>query len=192
MIHAKDHQSGLLFDPLADFSPRRKRLLQMSWAYEFRREFLPALPVEKLAQGYAPLMGAPTKELYSMVGLVLLQHCFDLTDEKTISQFAFNFQWHYALDITEGSDRTAYVSPRTLRGVRDAMLKKLLHEEIFDRVTQKLARLHKVDTSLQRLDSVHLFSNMQHLGGSACLSRYNRKWCMRVKKRAVTLIDWEL
>ena len=170
MIHAKDHQSGLLFDPLADFSPRRKRLLQMSWAYEFRRENLPVLPVEKLAQGYAPQMGAPTKELYSMVGLVLLQHCFDLTDEETISQLAFNLQWHYTLDIAEDSDRTAYVSPRTLRGVRDAMLKKSLHEEIFDRVAQNWRDC---------IRWIHRFSGWTRCicsricntsGGTACLS----------------------
>ena len=183
MIHAKDHQSGLLFDPLTDFSPRRKRLLQMSWAYAFRREILPVIPVEKLAQDYAPQMSAPTKELYSMVGLVLLQHCFDLTDEETISQLAFNLQWHYALDIAEDSDRTAYVSPRTLRGVGDAMIKKSLHEEIFDRVAQKLARLHKVDTALQRLDSVHLFSNMQYFGRNRLVVVRMQKFLRNLKRQ---------
>ena len=39
MLHTKDHQSGLLFDPLAAFSPRRKRLLQSRWLTSFAVRF---------------------------------------------------------------------------------------------------------------------------------------------------------
>jgi len=35
-------------------------------------------------------MGRPTKELRTMLGVVLLQQMFDLTDEETVRQVAFN------------------------------------------------------------------------------------------------------
>lgn len=51
-------------------------------------------------------MGRPTKELYSIIGALVLQQMHDLSDEQTVSQMAFNQQWHYALDITDPSDHS--------------------------------------------------------------------------------------
>jgi len=45
-----------------------------------------------------------------MLGAVLFQQIFDLTDEETVSQMAFNLQWHYALDNPEESDSVKYLS----------------------------------------------------------------------------------
>jgi hypothetical protein len=53
-------------------------------------------------------MGRPTKELYAMLGVMILQQMQDLTDEETIHQFAFNIEWHYALGITDESDDESY------------------------------------------------------------------------------------
>jgi hypothetical protein len=39
-----------------------------------------------------------------MVGTMILQQMHDLSDEQTVEQFAFNLQWHYALNITCNSD----------------------------------------------------------------------------------------
>ena len=49
-----------------------------------------------------------------MLGLMLLQQSFDLTDKEAIRQFAFNFEWHYALGIKDKSDKSTYVSEKTL------------------------------------------------------------------------------
>ena len=38
-----------------------------------------------------------------------------------------------------------------------------LYDAIFDVVGDKLCKVFDVDTSLQRIDSVHIFSNMRHL-----------------------------
>ncbi|RLI68442.1 MAG: hypothetical protein DRP02_12595 [Candidatus Gerdarchaeota archaeon] len=35
-------------------------------------------------------VGRPTKELYSVLGVLVLQQIFDLTDEETCSQVAYN------------------------------------------------------------------------------------------------------
>ena len=49
-------------------------------------------------------MGRPTKGLYGMLGALILQQTFDLTDVETAEQFCFNTQWHFALNITEESN----------------------------------------------------------------------------------------
>ena len=83
-----------MFDPLDHLGPKRRKLLEQSWSCLYRREILSNLPVDQILPYYASDNGAPTKELYSMLGLMLLQQSFDLTDKEAIKQFAFNFEWH--------------------------------------------------------------------------------------------------
>ena len=93
-----------MFDPLDHLGPKRRKLLEQSWAFLFRREILSNLPLVQVLPFYASDNGAPTKELHSMLGLMLLQQSFDLTDKEAVKQFAFNFEWHYALGIDDDSD----------------------------------------------------------------------------------------
>jgi len=48
---------------------------------------------------FSATSGRPTKELYTVIGVLLFQQAFDLTDQETIEQISFNIQWHYALNI---------------------------------------------------------------------------------------------
>src|SRR5659263_316126 len=106
MIHTRDHQTTYLFDPWDYLGPKRKMLLSESWAGLFREHILAALPVHKLASSFTEDFGRPTKELYAALGSLLLQQMHDLTDEETVSQYSFNIQWHYALDIPGESDES--------------------------------------------------------------------------------------
>jgi hypothetical protein len=47
MIRTKDHKTLNMFDPLDHLGPRRRQLLEQSWAPIFRKEILPELPVEQ-------------------------------------------------------------------------------------------------------------------------------------------------
>ena len=151
-----------MFDPLARFGPHRRRRLEKSWAKLFREEILPVLPVHKLSPHYSGVTGSPTKDLYAMLGIMLLQQVHDLTDEETVDQVAFNLKWQYALGISEGKEKEAYVCPKTLWTMRDILARENLSGVIFETVTDRLAKLVSVDTTRQRLDSVLIFSNMRH------------------------------
>ncbi len=59
-------------------------------------------------------LGRPTKELCTVIGVLLFQQAFDLTDQETIEQLSFNLQWHYALNIYGQSDEATYMSSKTL------------------------------------------------------------------------------
>ena len=50
----------------------RKRLLD-DWAGVFRHVILELMPVDVISGHFDPAMGRPTKELYSMAGLLLLK-----------------------------------------------------------------------------------------------------------------------
>jgi hypothetical protein len=109
MIYFKDHKTINIFDPLSFLGPKRKKLIDTSWAKLFREQILPDLPADKVFKNYHWAMGRPTKELYAMLGVMTLQQMQDLTDEETIHQFAFNIEWHYALGITDESDDESYL-----------------------------------------------------------------------------------
>mgnify|MGYP001029006501 CR=1 FL=1 len=104
MIRIKDQKQNNLFDPWSFLSPKRRRLLDQSWAGLFQKELLCELPVGKVAPFFNDDFGRPTKELYSVLGALVLQQTHDLSDEETVNQLSFNIQWHYALNITEESD----------------------------------------------------------------------------------------
>ncbi|MCX5852115.1 MAG: transposase, partial [Deltaproteobacteria bacterium] len=164
MIYTKDHKTGYLFDPWKHLGPKRRRLMEQSWAGLFREHILSALPVHTLASFFTEGFGRPTKELYMVLGVLLLQQMHDLSDEETIYQLAFNEQWHYALDITDASDDAAYLSPKTLWNMRTIVTDNKLDTLLFHRITDILVRAFSVDTSKQRIDSVHIRSNMRRLG----------------------------
>ena len=187
MIHVKDHKQYDMFNPFADLGPKRLALLESSWAHLFRDEILHNLPAENLFHLYSKCNGRRTKELYAMLGIVLLQQQLDLTDDETVNQVAFNVMWQYALNITDPSDVSSYVSPRTLWTMRDFVARLGLEQTIFENVTGAIAKLFELDPSKQRLDSIHIFSNMAHLGRIRLFVRTIRKFLVNLKRHQPAL-----
>jgi IS5 family transposase len=116
-----------------------------------------------------------------------LQQQQDLTDEEAIRQFAFNIEWHYALNVTDASDFSSYVSSRTLWTMRDTVARLGLDEALFENVTDALKKLFELDPSKQRLDSIHIFSNMAHLGRIRLFVRTIRKFLVNLKRHHADL-----
>lgn len=187
MIHVKDHKQYYMFNPFAHLGPKRLALLESSWAHLFREEILHKLPAERLFSLYSEHYGRRTKELYAMLGIVLLQQQQDLTDDEAIQQFSFNIMWHYALNVTDTSDVSSYVSPRTLWTMREIVGRLGLDEALFENVTDALKKLFELDPSKQRLDSIHIFSNMAHLGRIRLFVRTIRKFLVNLKRHHADL-----
>jgi len=164
MIHTRDHKTAYLLDPWHFLGEKRRKLMEASWAALFREHILCELPVSKVAPFFNDTFGRPTKELYTALGVLVLQQIHDLTDEETVSQLAFNLQWHYALDIVDESDEAKYLCAKTLWNLRELVIENHLDEILFERSAEVLARVFNVDTSVQRIDSVHIKSNMRRLG----------------------------
>ena len=182
MIHVKDHKQYDMFNPFEHLGPKRLALLESSWAHLFREEILHKLPAEKLFHLYDEFKGRKTKELYAMLGLVIIQQMEDCTDQDAIDNFALNIKWQYALNITETSDVASYVSPRTLWSMRDIVARQGLQDTIFENVTAALSKMFALDHSKQRLDSVHIFSNMAHLGRIRLFVRTIRTFLTNLKR----------
>ena len=182
MIRVKNHKQGELFDPWAYLSPKRRELLENSWAGLFRKHLLCELPIAELAPYFTENFGRPTKELHTALGVMVLQQSLDLADAETVEQLAFNTQWHYALNITEESDSAKYICPRTLWNIRCIVIKKHLDTMLFDRTTNKLKTVFNVNTDKQRIDSVHIKSNMRRLGRIGIFSKTIHKFLINLKR----------
>jgi len=189
MFHIKDRKTGQLFDQWRYLGPKRRKRLDESWAGLFREKLLPELPVERMMPFFSSTMGRPSKELYAMLGAILFQQTFDLTDEETVSQMAFNIQWHYALDIPEESDAIKYLSSKTLWSQRNIVTDNDLDTLLFEQITDTLAKVFKVDTTKQRMDSVHIKSNMRRLGRIGILVRCLHKFLVNLRRQYKELFE---
>lgn len=76
---------------------------------------------------------------------------------------AFNGRWHCALDIHDPNDENSYLCLRTLWKFRTMATKENVEDTVFQAITDKLRGHFEVETDKQRIDSVHVFSNMKKL-----------------------------
>jgi hypothetical protein len=171
-----------LFDP---FDPvltdqTRKRLLN-GWPGIFRHVILELMPVEAIAGHFHPVMGRPTKELYSMAGLMLIMEFMDWTKDQALDAYCFHMNVHYALNLEPVAQE---LSIRTLERYialfeEDDLAKKVLHE-----VTTRLVDLLALRIDQQRLDSTHVFSDMAQFGRTRLMGVAIKRFLSQVKRHA--------
>lgn len=164
MIRIKDRKQQHLFDAWQFMSPKRREMLDRDWPGFFREHILDLLPVEKFSIAFPRRFGRPTKELRTVLGVLALQQYHDLADLEACKQFAYDIQWHYALDVVEESDQAKYICHKTLWTMRTMATELCLDADLFDASAKELAEMFRVDPGKQRIDSVHIRSNMARLG----------------------------
>jgi hypothetical protein len=189
MIRIKNHKQQDLFDPWSFLSPKRRQLLDQSWAGLFREELLCELPVNEFALNFEEGFGRPTKELHTALGALLIQQTQDITDEETVNQLAFNIQWHYALNVSEESDSAKYISTKTIWNTREAVYRNGLDTKLFENIRDKLAKVFNVNTDKQRIDSVHIKSNMRRLGRISIFVTAINKFLVNLKRHQTELFS---
>lgn len=189
MLRFNDHKQQPLFDPWGHISPKRRQMLDQSWPGLFRKYILPELPVRQFAPFFNPGFGRPTKDICTVMGLLVLQQTLDLDDEEAIEQLAFNIQVHYALDITEESDAAKYICSKTLWTMRRIAVENGLDGVLFQSGTQKIASVFNVNTDKQRIDSVHIQSNMRRLARISIFSTAIHKFLKNLKRHHNALFD---
>ena len=184
MQHYRDRNNltlGGMENWCGSLSTKKVELLEKRWAGIFRKHITPNLPVHRLAASYSDHFGRPTKDLVTCMGAIVLQQVFDLTDERTCEELAFNQQWHYALDTFDQKEQL--LALKTLWTVRQVMTALELDQEVFKCVTDELATAFQVDTRFQRLDSVHIHSNMACLGRVRLITRTITKFLKNLKRQ---------
>jgi hypothetical protein len=189
MIRIKDHKQLTMFDPWKFLSPKRRRMLDEGWPGLFRSQLLCELPVTEICSFFCEDFGRPSKELHTVLGVLLLQQTMDFCDEEAVEQLAFNIQWHYALNITEDSDSAKYISEKTLWSMRQLLTENDLDRLMLDKIADKLAAVFDVKTNKQRIDSMHIRSNMRRLGRISIFSQTISKFLVNLKRHHQNLFD---
>jgi hypothetical protein len=98
--YLEDPRQTELFDVFADIlSPVAYRRLTSGWQHLLRCAILKLMPAGKLAEHFDPTMGRPTKELYSMAGLLFIMEFRNLTHEEAADAYMFGVDVQYALNL---------------------------------------------------------------------------------------------
>jgi len=182
-----------LFDPFDAVltGKTRKRLLD-GWAGVFRHIILELMPVEAISGHFDPAMGRPTKELYSMAGLLLIREFMDWTKDEALDAYSFRMDIHYALNL---EPVTHDLSMRTLERYIDLFEKDELAGTIMGEVTVKLVDLLEINIDKQRLDSTHIFSDMASFGRTRLMGVAIKRFLTQLKRhdsKAYKLLDEQL
>ena len=155
-------QQTRLFDPFDNVltEKTRKRLLD-GWPGVFRHVILELMPVDAVSGHFNPTMGRPTKELYSIAGLLLIQEFMDWTKHEALDAYSFNMNVHYALNL---EPVTHDISKRTLERYINVFEEDDLAKATMDEITTTRVEVLSIKIDKQRLDSTHIFSDMASFG----------------------------
>lgn len=184
MRHIVDPRQERLFDPFQGlFPPIAIRIISQGWQGVFRHVILELLPVAELAEHFHPTLGAPTKELYSMAGLVFLADFHGWTSQQAAEAYMFHTDVQYALNLQPG----AQVSYRTVERYQKLFREDDTAAQIFCEVTAGLTEKLEIDVSRQRLDSTHLFSHMATFGRTKLMAVAIKRFLTQVRRHAAEL-----
>lgn len=180
MRYLEDPRQIELFDVFADIlSPVAYRRLTSGWQHLFRRAILRRMPAGKLAEHFHPEIGRPTKELYSMAGLLFLMEFRDLTHEEAADAYMFNVDVQYALNLRPDNQS---LCRRTIERYIALFRSDELAAGVMHDVTAELVTLLELDVSRQRLDSTHIESNMAKFGRIRLIATAIRRFLTQVQR----------
>ena len=161
MRRIRDPQQLRMFDPFPGvLSAMARRRILTGWQGVFRAVVLKLLPVGPLAGHFSADTGCPTKELYSMAGLVFLADFFDWNARDAAAADLMRADVQFALNLEPGAE----CCDRTVERYRQLFTEDDLAARVFTELTITLTDLLELDVSQQRLDSTHVFSHRATFG----------------------------
>jgi len=175
-----DPRQNELFDRFdALLSKAGRDRIEKGWPALFRHAILELMPVGVLAGEFSPDMGAPTKELYSMAGLLLIKEFEDWTTREAADAYMFHVEVQYALNLRPVNQS---LCERTIERYEKIFVDNDLAAVTMERVTGKLVALLDQDVSRQRLDSTHILSDMAVFGRTRLMGVTIKRFLTQLKR----------
>ncbi len=184
IVFQKHNPQGKLFDSRTAVNDRKKRKIDTSWAAVFQKDIYPVLigMEDQFADFFHPTQGRPNHGVAMMLGTILLKHMFDFTDAMTVESFNFNVLWHQALGIDLYD---CNLCRKTLYNFQSCLNTSRHHESLFNAIRDQIITKASLKTGRQRMDSVHIRSNMASLGRFRLFSRTIEQFLRDLQKRAI-------
>lgn len=181
MRRIRDPQQSRMFDPFDGvLSQMARRRILTGWQGVFRAVVLQLLPVPELSRHFSADMGCPTKELYSMAGLVFLADFFDWNALAAADAYMMRSDVQFALNIEPGVE----CSDRTVERYQKLFTEDDLASRLFSELTVTLTDLLELNVSRQRLDSTHVFSHMATFGRVRLMAVAIKRCLTQIKRHA--------
>jgi hypothetical protein len=175
-----DPRQNRLFDVFDSIlSETAKRRLQASWHSLFRNVILELLPAQQLGEHFHPDFGRPTKELFSMAGMLLIKEFKNLTNQDAADAYMFDASIQYALNLQPEQQS---LCERTIERYQKLFREHEYAADIMQKVTLRLVEVLELDVSKQRLDSTHVQSNMAIFGRTRLMAVAIKNFLTQLKR----------
>jgi hypothetical protein len=180
MRHVNNPRQTRLIDPFQDIlSPLAYRQLKAGWQHLFRETVLELMPVGALKKHFDPAIGQPTKELYSMCGLVFITEFMDWTIPDAANAYMFRADIQYALNLEPENQS---MSERTVERYKKLVVEDDLAAGIMNDITMALVEKLDLSVEVQRLDSTHVFSDMAQFGRTRMMGVAVKRFLTQLKR----------
>lgn len=168
-------------DNINNLTKREQRILNKSWAKEFAERIFPMINENRFAVLYSGNDASrPNTPVNVIIGVLILKELFGMTDDEIMEELLFDVRYQYALHTTSFEEQP--ISDRTLSRFRarnyEHELKTgvdLIHETVTE-LAAEMAALMKINTRLQRMDSLMIAANIKKLSRLellyTCVSNY--------------------
>lgn len=163
-----EEQQLSLFDPLSTLTEREKKFLDRSWAKYFAEFIFPKIDEIPYAVLYSDKDSRPNTPVNVQIGALLIKELTNLSDDELLESLMFDIRFQYALHTTSFAEQP--LSDRTLSRFRARCAAyetehgvDLLHETIAS-LSSEMAELMRIDSSMKRMDSLMVASNIKRMG----------------------------
>ncbi len=165
------------YDPI--LTDRTRQSLLEDWPGVFRHVILALMPTTELGSHLHPTIGRPSKELYSMAGLILLMEMKNWTKKEAVLQYCLNMAVHYALNLEPVAHDLSVRSLERyiLKYETEDLAAKVMHN-----VSIELVKVLNLKIDQQRLDSTHIFSNMADFGRTRLMGVAIKRFLAKVQQ----------
>lgn len=158
------HLQPPLISNVNELPEDQRERLENSWAGVFYREFFCRIKEDRFGVLYSEVASRPNTPVNVLLGLETLKAGFGWSDEELYDHYSFDLQVRYALGyhtLAGGGFelRTLYNFRRRLSQYNQVAGKNLVAEAFEDITDQQVVAL-KVQSSIQRMDSTQIASNI--------------------------------
>lgn len=180
MRNIRDPRQTALYDVWEQvLAPGTYEKLKRDWPGVFREVILHLMPVELVAEHFDPKMGRPTKELYSMAGLLLIAEFHDWTPAEAARAYVFYNDVQYALNLQPAHQT---LSERTVERYQKIFIENDIAAEVMMRITCGIVEELELDISRQRTDSTHVYSDMAIFGRTRLMGVTIKRFLTQLKR----------
>ena len=167
MYKKREVEQFNIFDKFYGLTPREQKFLEKSWAYQFGNDIFPLIDQDKFACLYSSNYSRPSAPINVLAGALIIKEITGMSDDELLETLLFDVRYQYALHTTSFEEQP--LSDKSLQRFRNRLLtykittgKDILHE-MMDDITGELSKLMKINTSLKRMDSFMIESNIKTL-----------------------------